>query len=265
MTGQAALIAAIAARAPELPGCRALFLTGSFARGEADAVSDVDFLALAEPEHHAALATAWRAMLAAIMPVAFWAERRQPMLLLNAIGDDWLRCDLVVMHPALIAGRARNQLRALHDPDDLLATLPATLPPARADPARILATIEEFIRILGLLPVVVAREEWVSATVGTEHLRRLFTTLLLEDVTVPDRGGALHLSRLLPPADIALLASLPYPRPERVAVIDAHLATAAAFFLRARALAAREGVAWPEHFEAVTRAHLARTLGIRLA
>lgn len=261
---QQALIAGISGRAPSLPGLHALFLSGSFGRGDADPVSDVDLIALVEPDHHAALAAAWRALLADLMPIAHWAERRQPVWLLNAIGDDWLRCDLLILDSGALAGRARSQLRALYDPASVLAALPATVPSARPDPARIAATIAEFIRIIGLLPVIVARSEWVTGAEGTAHLRRLFTNLLLEEVPEPDRGGALHLGRLLPPDHMALLAALPYPQPDRDSVIAAHLDLAHAFLPRARALAQRYGVVWPEHFEAMTRRHLATVLGVEI-
>jgi hypothetical protein len=46
-----------------------------------------------------------------------------------------------------------------------------------------------------------------------------------------------------------VLEGLPYPGPERDALIAAHLATAAVFFPTARDMAARLGVVWPVAFE----------------
>ena len=261
---QGGLIEAIRVAAPALPGLQGLFLTGSFGRGEADAVSDVDLLALADLDDHAALAAAWRTALDAIAPVAHWIERRQPVLLLNAVTDYWLRCDLLILHPMLIGGRAQDALKPLYDPADRHARLPATLPPARPDPVRIRAIVDEFLRVLGLLPVLAARDDWFSAAVGAEHLRKLFTDLLLEEVTAPDRGGMLHLKRLLARERLALLEDLPHPGPTRDAVIDAHRATARAFLAEARPLAARAGAAWPDRFETATRAHLIRTLALEV-
>lgn len=262
--GQAALIAGIGERAAALPGLKALFLAGSFGRGDADAVSDVDLIALAEPADHAGLAAAWRELLSSLMPVVHWAERQHPFWLLNAIGEDWTRCDLTLLHPALIAGRARDELRALHDPDALLAALPASRPPATPNAAVIAAAITEFLRVLGLLPVIAHREEWVTGAEGVGHLRRQFTALLLEEVTLPDRGGALHLQRLLPPAQMAMLAALPHPQPNRTEVIAAHRDAARAFLPVARAMAGRHGVAWPDALEAATRRHLQAALGLEI-
>jgi hypothetical protein len=50
---------------------------------------------------------------------------------------------------------------------------------------------------------------------------------------------------VLPEADMRLLEGLPYPRPDRAEIIAANIATARAFFPRARALAERIGVPWP--------------------
>lgn len=259
---QAGLIEAITAAAPELPGLDALFLTGSFGRGEADAVSDVDLLALADLPAQPALAAAWRDTLDAIAPVAHWIERRAPVLLLNAVTDDWLRCDLLVLHPVLIAARSRDTMKPLYDPAGRYAALPASLPPACPDPSRIRATIDEFLRVLGLLPVLAARDDWFSAAVGTEHLRRLYTDLLREALTTADRGGVLHLKKQLAPDRLALLEALPHPGPTRDAVIEAHRATARSFLAHARPLATASGAAWPDRFEKATRAHLRRSLGM---
>ncbi|UXN72255.1 nucleotidyltransferase domain-containing protein [Devosia sp. A8/3-2] len=50
---------------------RGLFLAGSFGRGTADQWSDVDLVALVEPEHHAAVAADWRQTLDAITLIVF--------------------------------------------------------------------------------------------------------------------------------------------------------------------------------------------------
>ncbi|MBY3389195.1 hypothetical protein [Rhizobium laguerreae] len=56
---------------------------------------------------------------------------------------------------------------------------------------------------------------------------------MLEEVNVPDRGGALHLSKVLPEADMDLLLSLPFPKPNREEVIDANFDIARHFLPRA--------------------------------
>ena len=97
---------------------------------------------------------------------------------------------------------------------------------------------------------------------GVGMLRDHLASLLMQDVTNPDPGGILHQSTLLPPDQMQLLASLPYPGPEREALIEANFAIARQFMPRARAMARRLGIAWPDEFEAATRRHLVASLGV---
>ncbi|WP_207917138.1 hypothetical protein [Rhizobium sullae] len=84
---------------------------------------------------------------------------------------------------------------------------------------------------------------------------------MLEEVSLPDRGGALHLSKVLPAEDMKLLLSLPFPRPESGEVIEANFQIARCFFPRARALAEKLNIPWPISFEAATRQMLTAEFG----
>src|SRR5690606_33655741 len=112
--------------------------------------------------------------------------------------------------------------------------LPDTLPPRMPDAGTVRYLIHEFIRMLGLMPVVLGREEYVTMVLGVGMLRGHLETLLMQDVADPDPGGILHLSRLLPPEQMQLLQSLPYPGPQRQALIAANIAIAREFMPRAR-------------------------------
>ena len=251
------LIERVARAMADLPELKALFVGGSYGSGMADAYSDVDLIALAEPADIAGLAARWRPVLEGIAPIVYWNEFGSGAIVLNAVTEDWLRCDMLIVAPASFTGRARTEVRPLIDRIGHFEALPATVPPRTPDPRRVLKMVNEFIRILGLLPVAVGRGEHFMAATGTGMLRDLLMKLMLEEVPHPT-GGALHPSRVLPAADMAILNALPFPGPERRAVIDAHFAIARAFFPRARAVSARIGMAWPEPFEAATREHLRR-------
>ena len=93
---------------------------------------------------------------------------------------------------------------------------------------------------------------------GAELLRDLLRDLMLEACPLPDRGGMLHLSRLLTPEQMAVLETLPFPRPEREEAIAAHVATAAVFLPLARRMTDELDLHWPTAFEKATRAHLRR-------
>lgn len=242
---------------------RALFLAGSLGRGDGDRFSDVDLVAVVEREVQESFGARWRAVFEAITPVVFWYSPRGIGTLHSAVTRDWLRCDLYIVAPDGLGGRAKSTLAPLIDPDDLHAALPDDLPPGAPKPARVQGLIEEFIRVLGLLPVAIGRGEHVVATRGAGLLRDKLIDLMLEDAALPGGHGALHLSRLLPPEDMACLAALPPARPDRPDV-EAHLAVARAFVPRARRMARDLGLLWPEAFAGAMELHLEAELGVRL-
>lgn len=92
--------------------------------------------------------------------------------------------------------------------------------------------------------------------VGEEPL----CNLMLADVTLPNRGGALNLTGLLPPQDIATLTAPLFPGPERADLIAAYGEMADVFIPRARAMTERLGIKWPEAFHPATRRHLRERL-----
>lgn len=259
---QGELIAAIGKAMADKEAVRGLFLSGSFGRGTADAWSDVDLIALVAPQDQAALAAVWRETLGAITPIVFWNELNRGGLIINAVSEDWLRCDLAISAPDSFGVRAKDNVKPLIDRDGVYATLPDSLPPKAPDPGYVRYVIHEFIRMLGLMPVGAGRKEYVTMVLGVSMMRGHLEGLLMQDVTDPDPGGMLHQSKLLSPEQMDLLRSLPYPGPDRDALIEANLAIAREFMPRARAMAQRLNIEWPEVFEAATRKRVRETLGV---
>lgn len=257
---QQQLIEAI--RAPmDIEAVRGLFLAGSFGRGTADDWSDVDVIAVVAEGQERMVADHWRAVLQQITPIVFWNELPRGVIVLNAISEEWLRCDLTVVTIKGFGRRAKNTVKPLIDRDGVYDSLPDSLPPKQPDAGTVRYLIHEFIRMLGLLPVGAGRGEYVTMVLGIGMMRGHLEALLMQDVTEPDPGGMLHQSRLLSPEQMQLLRALPYPAPEREAVIEANFAVAREFMPRARAMARRLDIEWPEAFEAATRKRLAVTLG----
>lgn len=255
------LISAVTEKVNNNAAIRALFLSGSFGRGTADEWSDVDLIALVDPDEQSAVAAEWRIALDSITPIVFWSELNRGGHVINAVSHEWLRCDLALITPEQFVGRAKTTVQPLIDRDGLYAELPESLPPRQPNADTVNYLIHEFIRMLGLMPVAAGRGEYVTMVLGVGMLRDHLTTLLMQDVTLPDPGGILHQSKLLPPDQMRLLAALPYPGPEREALIEANLAIAREFMPRARAMAKRLNLQWPEAFEYATRQRLALTLG----
>ena len=132
----------------------------------------------------------------------------------------------------------------------------------RLDPRRLKYQFEEFIRILGLLPLGMGREEYLNGVTGLFHLRNLLVELFIEETGAPHRGGVLHLNRLITEEQQEVLASLPPPVPTRDRLIAANIAYASAYLPRARRLAKLWGVEWPERFEAAMWESLKKELAI---
>jgi hypothetical protein len=258
---QSELIDAAKAALEPLEAVRGLFVGGSLGRGSGDEWSDVDLVAVTQPDQQRWLADQWRLMLEQITPVVFWNELHRDGLILNAVTHEWLRCDLVLTDPKRFRGRAQNLLQPLIDRDGLYGALPASLPDKTPNAGRVNYLINEFIRVLGLTPVVLARGEYVTGVMGTGLLREMVQGLFMEDVSLPDPGGILHLSTLLTPEQMLILCSLPYPAPSRHEVLHANIEVTKVFLPLARGMAGRLGVVWPSAFEAATRRHLIDTLG----
>ena len=258
---QQALIQAVTETLKREPTLHGLFLAGSFGRGTADDWSDVDLIALVAPAEQAEFAAEWRSRLHAITPIVFWNELNRGGLIINAISEDWLRCDLSITAPDSLGHRAKDTVKPLIDPHGIYATLPDSLPLRQPDRGSVHYLIHEFIRMLGLLPVALGRGEYMTMVLGVGMLRGHVESLLMQEVSHPDPGGMLHQSKVLPAEQLEMLKALPYPGLDREALIAANFAMAQAFFPRARALAERLGLEWPSAFEAATRRRLEATIG----
>lgn len=244
-------------------GIRALFLGGSYGNGLADEYSDIDFVMVSHDGASDAVAEMWRAAVEKTGEIVLWWDRTPVPTLINAITDDWTRTDVIILQPDQMKRYAQSMLKPLFDHDALYQGLPKTAPKPAPDLKRFRYQVEEFIRILGLLHLAAGREEYLNGVLGVSLLRNLLVDLLIAETDAPNRGGALHLNRLITDAQKNVLMSLPPAVPTRDAMISAHLAYAQAYLPRARQRAERLGMAWPERFEAATWARLEQTLSIQ--
>lgn len=234
---------------------RGLWLTGSLGAGTADEHSDVDMFVLV---HEAALPSYAGSWLDEVAPAyaPLLARRLGNASVFHHVLDGWLRWDVVVGGPAQVADLDGDAVVELLNRDGVEVT---SLADGRPESAPVLAMTEEFLRVLGLLPVVVERDELVSAVSGALMLRQMLTTLLRYRIEGPRMSGALHLNRVLPADELAALAALPPVYAERQAVVRAHVAAAAMFLPVARDLL---GADFPAELERACWAHLEQRLGV---
>jgi predicted nucleotidyltransferase len=242
------------------PRVRSLWLSGSLGRGEGDAWSDIDLTVVAEAADLPALIADFHRPRQDMPPQVF--SQLVHGRIVSAITPDWMRFDIAFVTPTEFAVQDGASLRRLAGDLD-------EAPPPRerrrdaGSPTRVLAIAHEFIRILGLLPVAVARQEWIVAQQGFGLLRQLTVDLFLEETALPPGArGVKRLNAFLTDDQRAALEAIAPPAADEAAIIAANRAIAALFLPRARRLAADLGLDWPEAFEAATRKRLHIDLGL---
>jgi hypothetical protein len=261
---QQALLARVAALLRAEPLVDAAWLAGSLGHGGGDAYSDVDTLALAQEgkasEAAAALAEAIKKEIdPPLLNVHGWGR------VLSVVTEDWQRFDVTVMQGDEINRYDASKLTPLFNRG---TREPPVHPKAvyRCAPETLRPLVVEFIRVMGLTPVAMGREEYQLALTGIDILRRSTMDLMLEEngIAPQDRGGALHRNNMLTAEQRAAFRTIPPQAATVDSVLAVNDAFARIFLPRAKRLAAAIGMEWPASFEEATRRHLKTTLGFDL-
>jgi predicted nucleotidyltransferase len=240
---------------------RAVWLSGSLARGTADDASDLDLLVAVADEHHEAFATSWREWLAAITPTVLAEEQWFAKGSFWSVTPGFERFDVVVEPASAIPTTLFPVRVAVFDHDDLTAQLPAER--HREPSAGAVATlVQEWFHFSAMLEVLLVREDWLLATEHLHFLRDLLYKLYVEGNQPLPATGLKRWSEKLTPEQRDVLASLPTSAGGRPEVVDAHLRLARAFLGAARPLARRLEVPWPTALEEAATRHLRAVLDL---
>jgi len=121
-------------------------------------------------------------------------------ILINIATKDWLSCDLVIACAQRFAERSQNDLQAVYDPKSLLNTLRIAPKPPTTDKTRLTALVQEFLRILELLPAGIKRGALYTVQFGLGILRDHVAQFLTEAAGLTGRSGARALGRTKPVA-----------------------------------------------------------------
>lgn len=260
---QASLLAQVTAVLATDVRIHSIWLSGSLARGVGDRWSDIDLVAQVNEADRAACLVDYGKGRAGWPDLAHAQHLHERILAATTV--DWERFDISFLTPAELAFVDGAGLK--HLAGDAASTPPVLLPAADSRaPRRIAALITEFLRVLGLLPVAVGREDWLGAQQGYDLLRKMLIELMIEEnrVAPAARGGAKRLNLHLSAPQRDMLEALAPPLARRETLITANLELARLFLHRARPLAARMGTAWPLAFEQATRRHLQRCLEMEI-
>ena len=238
------------------------WLHGSLAHDAGDEWSDIDVIAICASGAAEDAIRRYVTNPGAFVPTVFANVLFGQVL--NVVTKDWRRFDILFAERDIFRQFPAMHYRQLFNKTIAAPPKNPSPPPAPPRPARVKMAIDEFLRILGLLPIVIGREEYVNALSGITHLRTQTINLMVEENGIEpwDRGGALHVNRLITPDQRAELETLGPIEATRESIIEGHLAFARLFLPRARTVAKKFGTPWPQALEDATRAHLEGTLGV---
>jgi predicted nucleotidyltransferase len=245
---------------------RALWLSGSLARDQADHFSDIDLVALiADVPLDDAVPDIESLLTSHFTVVLFRNRGDQDHRLLNFVTDDWKRFDLSIFSNDAIRRSKIQGLRTLFDKDGL------DLPVGHGEPPKSEATAEEvdfvvseFIRVLGLLPVVLHRDDLVAAVSGSGLLREHLITLLQYQQTGRTRTGALNQTESLSAAATSALLGLPTLCAEKSSILGFNRSCWKIFTQFGPTISRQYHTEWPAQLVEAVRSRLTRDLGVQL-
>ncbi|HMK11158.1 MAG TPA: nucleotidyltransferase domain-containing protein [Acidimicrobiales bacterium] len=234
---------------------RALWLSGSLGRGDADAMSDLDLIVAVDDAALAEFADSWREWLASITPTLI--ARALPFLpgSLYAVTSERLRLDVVVEPASRVASSPFRHRALVFDRDGLDTVVP---PPDKHSPSpeRVAGIIEEFFRDTGMFPVVLEREDWLLGLEGIHLVRGLLYQLFVEMNAPLPPMGLKQWSAKLTPTQRAELEALPTGGANRESIVAAHDAVVAAFERNARLACGSLDIPWPAALADATHRYL---------
>lgn len=244
---------------------RVLWLTGSLAKGTADAQSDVDLRVAVRATDFATIDQWWQNLLHQVAPLVWTYRWPGPPdeAILGAITTEYLRFDVVVQSTLDTRPRTLEAVRLLFDKDGEAEHFLLTTPSSHDPFAHLSVLVEEFIRLLGMLPIVVERHDVPIGMEGQLALHSMLISLLLLENGI-DRmtTGKRHVAAFLNEEQQAILAQVPSLAPTMESLIQGRVAYGRLFLPRAQRLMEAHGQVYPEAFEAATKRHLWETLGL---
>ncbi len=229
------------------PRIRALWVSGSLARGVADGGSDLDVLLAIRDQDFDTFAANWRDWLGSVTPTL--VARALP----NAPGCfysttvDCLRLDVVAERVSGVATTQHRRRVVVLDRDGLDATVPAPESGGAPDLDRMAFLVEEFYRQLAIFPMAVAeRRDWLLGVAGVHGARQLLYEVFVEANQPLPPMGVKQWSAKLRPAQRTVLEALPPLDSTPASVCAAMRATVGAWSTAGREAVESAGGTWPE-------------------
>jgi predicted nucleotidyltransferase len=256
------------ARAVEVLGAdervRALWLSGSLARGAGDVASDLDLIVAVADEHHEAFAAGWEAWLAQITPTALAKPLPFAPGSFYAVTTERDRLDVVVEKAGDTGSSFFPTRTVVFDRDGLDAQVPGAVPGPGPSAATIAGIVEEQLRQAGMFDLLVIRGDKLLGIEAIYHARNLLYLLFVEANAPLPPMGVKRWSDKLTDEQRAVLEALPTGGQAHDELRQAHDEVVRAFVAHARPICERVGAPWPEALEqanALIRSRTRRPLG----
>ena len=238
---------------------RAAWLSGSLARGTADAASDLDLILAVADDAFDSFVDGWSRWLAAVVPVLVANEIPGSRLIAYAMTEDFCRIDAVIEPVGHIVESPHRRRTVVLDRDGLDAHVPLPSPGQGPDAGRITAIITEFWRQQAILPMMLdVRRDLLCALMGVHQAWQMLYDVFVESNQPLPPTGVKQVSAKLRPEQLAVLLGLPPVRPDRDQLVAADAAIRIAMDTAGRAEAVRVGAVYPDHLAELVRGELER-------
>ncbi|MET9023118.1 nucleotidyltransferase domain-containing protein [Actinopolymorpha sp. NPDC004070] len=245
---------------------RAMWLSGSLARGDADAGSDLDVLLAVRDDDFDAFAGSWREWLGTVTPTLIARALPFAAGAFYVTTADCLRLDVVTERVSGLGETPHRHRLAVLDRDGLDATVPAPGPGRGPDTEQMARLVEEFFRQQAIFPAMVARGDWLCVCVGVQQAQQMLYDLFVQANQPLPPMGIKRWSAKLTPEQRAVLERLPAPSPSNPAsAITAMRATALAWRFVGKATLVAAGVPWPAELDRAVGAYVDREVPSFLA
>lgn len=225
---------------------RALWLSGSLAKGTADGGSDLDTILAIRDDDFDEFAAGWREWLATITPTLLARELPSARGSFYSTTTGCERLDVVCEPVSKLAASRHRYRRVVFDRDGLDAAVPAPDAIAGPDRERLLSMVEEFFRVEAIAPLMLnQRRDYLLVVNGVQGMQRLLYEVFVQCNQPQPPMGIKQWSARLTPEQRQILTALPVAAPERDSIIAALRAVVHAMRTAGRAAVTRCGCRWP--------------------
>lgn len=240
---------------------RGLWLSGSLARGSADAGSDLDLLVALDDDVYEDFVGDWRGWLDTVTPTLLAKRIPAEKLIFTALTPRMCRIDATFERVGELPESPFRTRVSVIDRDHLGSRVPRRVDGPGPDPDKISGIISEFWRIQAIFPFMINdRKDLLVARSGVNASAQLLYDVFVEaNQPLPPMGVKQFSSRLT--ADQRkVLESLPAFGCDADSMITADLWVTDAMATHGRAAAEQVGADYPEELGAAVRQFLDRTL-----